>query len=309
MNSKSRFIVSISLVCGLAAAGFSACKKGDKKLVARVGAVKIYDQDLSQELVGLPPAYHNYVSTLDGKKQLLDILLREKILLRAAEKSGVAGRKEVQNALKEYHARAEEQEKEFRRNLVLREYLRELQDGELKVTEADLQAYYDQNRSDFESPRKISASHILSPTEEEAQKALQRVRKGEDFAKVAREMSTDPSSARGGSIGEISRGDLADLPEFEQALFALKSGQVSGVVKTKIGYHVIRKAGEISMPRLGFEEAAPQIRRVLEKKKFDQWVDGVKKKEKVFVDEQALASLRIPEPDRGATFPPLKPAN
>lgn len=294
MIVKRTNLLVVALVFGLGTIYLAGCKKSQNKVIARADNVKIMQQDFEKELVGLPPTYQNYLATLEGKKQFLDILLREKILVSVAEKSGVAKKKEVLKSLQEYKERAKEQEQEFRKGLILREYLRELQDGELKVTEAELKLYYDQNKNDFQNPQKIAVSHILLPTKEAAETALQRLKKGEDFAKVAREISADPSAARGGMIGEVSRGDLAELPEFEAGLFNLKSGQISDVVKTKLGYHIIKKNGQIQLPSQSFEQGAPQIRRILEKKKFDQWMEKMKKEKKVWVDETLLASVSVP---------------
>ena len=147
MLKKSFFLAMTVAVAG--ASVFWGCKKSDNKIVARAGSVKITTEDLAKELVNSPPAYQNYLRTLEGKKQFLDILLREKILLNAAEKSGVEKRKEIQKNIEEYKERAKEQESEFRKGLVLREYLRELKDRELKVTEPELKLYYDQNKGDF----------------------------------------------------------------------------------------------------------------------------------------------------------------
>lgn len=304
MNIKKQFVWMPVL---LVIVGILGCQKGGKKIVASAGSVKISDEDFAKELVGLPQAYRSYLATLEGKKQLLDILLREKLLLESAEKSGIDRKKEIQTSLKEYHRRAADQETEFRKGIILREYLRELQDGELKVTEPELKSYYDQNKSEFQNPKKISASHILSPTHEEAEKALARLKKGESFAKVAREVSTDPSAEKGGSIGEVSRGDLTELPEFEKELFNLKNGQISDIVKTKIGFHIIRKDGEKTLPSEGFDQAAPKIRRMLEKKKFDEWIDKIKKQKNVAIDETVLASISVQEP-APETEAPLPPA-
>lgn len=302
---KKMRVVAVALSLVSVAIFFAGCKKSEKKLVAKAGSIKIYDEDFTRELSNLPADYQNYLSTLEGKKQLLDILLREKILLNLAEKSAVSKKKEIQKNLKEFRERKKEEEIEFRKGLILREYLRELQDGVLKVTEPELKLYYEQNKSDFENPKKITASHILSASQSDAEKALSRLKKGEDFAKVARELSTDPSSSRGGMIGEVGRGDLADLPEFENELFHLKSGQISQIVKTKLGYHIIKKTGEIALPGQAFQKVAPQIRRILEKRKFDQWMDKTKREEKLWVDENVLASIPVPSTERTAAVSKL----
>ena len=298
MLKKSGCAVFFAVAAG--AMVFWGCKKNANPVVARAGSIRITAEDLTKELVNSPPAYQNYLSTLEGKKQFLDILLREKILLNAAQRSGIEKRKEVQKNIEEYRQRAKDQESEFRKGLVLREYLRELKDKELKVSEPEIKQYYDQNKADFQSPVKVTASHILCTAQSEAEAALRRVRSGEDFSRVAREVSSDPSASRGGLIGEISKGDLADLPEFESALFSLKSGQVSDVVRTKIGFHIIKKNGEIRLRGQTYDQSAAQIHRVLEKKKFDEWVDKAKKEQKVWVDDKTLASIPVGRPERPA---------
>ena len=293
-SDRKTFAAAI-LAAGRLAAGFAGCRGEKSRVVARAGSIQITVDDLAGELDNAPAAYQNYLSTVEGKKQFLDILLREKILMNSAERSGIARRnKEIQKNLRDYRKRAREKEIEFRNGLIVREYLRELKDKDLRVTDEEIRKYFDENKDVFERPVKVTASHILSPTQEAAEAVLRRVKKGEDFARVAREISTDPSASRGGMIGEVSKGDLAELPEFEGNLFSLKSGQVSGIVKTKLGYHIIKKTGEIRLPKQSFEQAAPQIHRMIEKRKFDEWIQRTKKEQKVFIDEQVLASVPVP---------------
>ncbi len=295
---KNKFIYAAILL------GLFACSKDSNQVIAKAGHIRITTRDLMAEIGNSPDAYKTYLSTLEGKKQFLDIILRERILLNAAERSGVVRMKEIQQGLKDYRDRMKEQETEYRKGLILREYLRQLKDKDLKVDEAEIKKYYDERKEDFTNPVRVTASHILSPTESDAQAALKRLKAGEDFAKVAREVSTDPSADRGGAIGEVTKGDLSDIPEFEAALFSLKPGQISGIVKTKIGFHIIRKAGEIKLPAQAFDQAAVQIHRVLEKKKFDEWVEKSKKEQKVWVDEKALAALPVERVESKQNLPP-----
>lgn len=271
-----------------------SCTKQSEKVVAKSGGIRIMSTDFEKELQNAPPSYQNYLTTLEGKKQFLEILLREKILMNQAEKSGLLRRADIQKSIRDFKKRMQDQETEFRKGILLREYLRQLQDSELKVSEDDLKKYYDDNKVEFEKPVKVLASHILSSSESDAQDALNRIKKGEDFAKAAQELSKDPSAIRGGLIGEVSKGDLSELPEFEQALFDLKTGQVSGIVKTKIGYHIIKKNKEMLLPAQSLEKATPQIRRILEKNKFDGWVEKIKSKQKVWIDDKALAAISTP---------------
>ena len=85
----------------------------------------------------------------------------------------------------------------------------------------------------------VHCAHILVKTEKEANAVLERVKKGESFANIAKKVSLCPSKKRGGDLGTFGRGKM--LKEFEKAAFALGKGQISPVVKTKFGYHIIRR--------------------------------------------------------------------
>jgi len=85
----------------------------------------------------------------------------------------------------------------------------------------------------------VHCAHILVKTEKEAQAVTERLGRGEKFANIAREVSLCPSGKRGGDLGTFTRGKM--VKEFEEAAFALQKGQVSPIVKTKFGYHIIRR--------------------------------------------------------------------
>ena len=86
---------------------------------------------------------------------------------------------------------------------------------------------------------KIHCAHVLVGSEQEAKRALERINRGEKFANVAKETSTCPSAKRGGDLGFFGRGQM--VREFELAAFALQKGQISPIVKTKFGYHIIKR--------------------------------------------------------------------
>ncbi len=88
---------------------------------------------------------------------------------------------------------------------------------------------------------KIRASHILVEKQSQALKVLEELKAGADFRELAKKYSTCPSAKRGGDLGQFGRGQM--VREFEQAAFTLKPGEVSGPVKTKFGYHVIKRTG------------------------------------------------------------------
>ena len=88
-------------------------------------------------------------------------------------------------------------------------------------------------------PDKVHCAHILVKSESEAKTVLERLKKGEKFGRVARAVSRCPSAKHGGDLGTFTRGKM--VKEFEKAAFALGKGEVSGLVKTQFGYHIIKR--------------------------------------------------------------------
>ena len=141
-----------------------------------------------------------------------------------------------------------------------------------KLSDADVEKYYTEHAKDFEAPRQLLASHVLvrvaetggSEAEDRAREkiaaVIKRARAGEDFAKLAREASEDPGSKdKGGDLGWVIAGTM--VPPFEQALFALKKGEISPEpVRTPFGFHAIKVSDVREASRKPMKEVAPQIR-------------------------------------------------
>ncbi len=143
------------------------------------------------------------------------------------------------------------------------------------ITEAEARAYYDAHPSEFEVGERLRASHILltlppnadaqtrSAKRAKAEQLLARARKGEDFAKLARENSEDKgSAAAGGKLPEFGRGQTP-TKAFEDAAFALTPGALSGVVETDYGFHIIKLNERVPSRKLAFEEVLPRLRAYL----------------------------------------------
>ncbi|MDF0601629.1 peptidylprolyl isomerase [Psychromarinibacter sp. C21-152] len=115
----------------------------------------------------------------------------------------------------------------------------------IAVTEEDLQAAYDAKYADYEPVKEFNASHILVESEEAAQAVIEELEGGADFAAVAKEKSTGPSGANGGSLGWFGPGQM--VPEFEEAVVTLEPGEISAPVQTQFGWHVV-KLNETRLP-------------------------------------------------------------
>ncbi len=136
--------------------------------------------------------------------------------------------------------------------------------------------------------REVRARHILVKTEEEAQEVLKKAREGGDFAALAKEYSKDPGSAsKGGDLGFFGKGAM--VPQFEDAVFALKPGEISGPVKSDFGYHII----QMNESRLK-EDADKE--KILELKKsgvFERWFSGAKSKAKIEIKNPMLSAFNM----------------
>ena len=110
---------------------------------------------------------------------------------------------------------------------------------DVTIEEEEIKTYYDENKERYTEPEQVKARHILVEDEETANSVLTQLKKGEDFAEVAKEMSTDPGSKeKGGDLGFFGRGMMDS--SFEEAAFNLDIGETSPPVKSMFGYHIIR---------------------------------------------------------------------
>ncbi len=165
------------------------------------------------------------------------------------------------------------------------------------ATEAEAKDFYDKNPDKFKQGEGVRASHILVMANESADEAtkkkarakidavLKRVRAGEDFAVLAKENSEDGSKDQGGDLGFFTKGQM--VPAFDAAAFALKPGEISDVVTTQFGYHIIKMVEKRDATMVPLEKVQPQIVQYLsEQKKRDRvnaFIEEVKKRAKIEV--------------------------
>jgi len=202
----------------------------------------------------------------------------------------------------------------------IRTWIRKDIEPSVKIADADIAKFYAENKSKFEVPPMIKASHILiKPKDDseaakkeakaEAEKLLADIKAGKiTFEKAAEEKSACPSGKQKGSLGEFPRGEMD--ADFDNAAFALKVGELSGVVQTQFGYHIIRKDGEKPGKSFGLgdkpEGQTITIKEIIEKYLHNQKVQKAindqlataKKtfKVQVFVKEEAPVAKAAPAP-------------
>jgi peptidyl-prolyl cis-trans isomerase C len=266
----------------LALAGCGA----NERVLARVGSEKITWEDLEREMTKRPLAQEEYLATVPGRKELLELLVRRKIMLAESQRAAVDQREDVRGKLVEIDREFARQRHEARERLLVGELFRSLQDHDLKVTDEEIRQYWSREKE-------VKASHILVSRETEARQALEKLGKGEKFETLAKASSEDPVTARrGGDLGFFMRGTL--VPEFEDAVFALKVGETSGVVPSAYGYHVIRKTDERPLSRRPYEDVRDAIRSVLANQKFQAWLEKTRGRYTVATDTSALENITAP---------------
>jgi peptidyl-prolyl cis-trans isomerase C len=168
-----------------------------------------------------------------------------------------------------------------RKDIVINNFVESRFVAKATATDAEAQKFYNDNVDKFFSqPESVRASHILigadekvSPEDrkkakEKAEAILKRVKAGEDFAAIAKAESTCPSSAQGGDLGSFGHGQM--VPPFEKAAFALKTGEISGVVETNFGYHIIKLTEKHEAAKEKFEDVKEKIVEFLKRQKVQQ---------------------------------------
>ena len=173
------------------------------------------------------------------------------------------------------------------KDLVINNYIEKEIADKVTITDADTKKFYDDNQDKFKQSESVRASHILcgvdskaSPEEkqkakEKAEALLKRVKAGEDFAAIAKSDSTCPSSKQGGDLGFFGRGQM--VKPFEDAAFALKPGEISGVVETQFGYHIIKLTDKKAAETLKYEDVKGKISEYLKNQKIQKGIEALLK--------------------------------
>ena len=245
------------------------------------------------------------LSTAMDQGQMLDALITDTIVEKEVGEKGIVVRDEdidhYVDGIKERNKIDDEQLKQAlqaqglsleayraqirqdiqRQQLVTREIR-----GKVSVTPEEVQRYYDAHLSEYSTPARLQVAHILfrldpdAPSDRvaaltaKAQEVHQRIKKGADFAEMAKQYSEDPSGQNGGSLGWFKQGELLDT--IEKAAGALKVGEVSEPVRTKVGLHIIKLEGREGESHQKLDDLADQIKQQLYsaalEERFQKWL-------------------------------------
>ena len=263
----------------------SSADKKEATVLATVNGSAITSADFDREVKALPEYIRGMADTPQGKKELIDTLVMRELILQQAAKEGLDKGKEIEEKLAE-----------LKKRIVVDTYLKKKVETDAKISDEELKKFYDQNLEKFKSGEQVKASHILVKNEQEAKDILAQLKGGAAFEELAKSKSVDTSASKGGDLGWFGKGNM--VPSFEKAAFALKEGELSGIVKSEFGFHIIKLTGKRPAGTRTFEEAKDQITAALMPSKqqqvFMQLKEDLKKGAKIELKEAAPADGQQP---------------
>jgi peptidyl-prolyl cis-trans isomerase C len=228
---------------------------------------------------------------LDGKVKENNIIVTEEEVVGHLEKAAAQQNLSLSDIKEMMEARGQsfdEAKQRIKKGMAYQKLMDTQWAGKINVTEDDAKKYYSENKTKFETPEQVRASHILikpdtnqatagsaltsdpnadpnqakAKAKAKAEDLLKQIKGGADFAELAKTNSGDTYSAiQGGDVGFFGRGQM--VPAFERAAFALKAGQVSDVVETQFGYHIIKLTDHKDANTIPFEQAKDDIVKLL----------------------------------------------
>ena len=242
----------------------------------RQSDVALAEEELGPSLAQMDPA--------TKKENVLSFLIDMKIVSKEAEDKKIADRDDFKTRLA------------FARNRLLMDNLLAVE-GKAATTDENMKKVYEDAAKQITGEQEVHARHILVETEDQAKKIEDELKKGADFAELAKKESKDPGASDGGDLGFFTKDQM--VPEFSAAAFALEPGKISDPVKTQFGWHVIKVEEKRTRKAPDFEQVKPQIETYVVRKAQADYVAKLRTAAKV---------ERMDKPDDAAAKPD-KPAD
>src|SRR4051812_45890374 len=268
-TSGRRFGLACSAVAGglvVALLAGSALRAEDANpVLAKVNGAEIRASDLAlaEEELGASLAQMDPASRKDN---VLSFLIDMKIVSKEAEDKKIADRDDFKTRLA------------FARDRLLMDNLLAVE-GKGATTDENMKKVYEEAAKQISGEQEVHARHILVETEDQAKKIESDLKKGADFAEVAKKESKDPGASDGGDLGFFTKDQM--VPEFSAAAFGLEPGKISDPVKTQFGWHVIKVEEKRTRQAPAFEQVKPQIETYVVRKAQADYVAKLRQAAKV----------------------------
>ncbi len=251
------------------------------KVLATVNGQQITDEDVKIATEDLGPSLPPQIQGKARETYLLDFLIDGALVAQKAKADKLDMTPEFAKKVAYYHEK-----------LLMEAMLGQV--AKAALTDEALKKTYDDAKNAQKPETEVHARHILVATDADAEAVIKRLKAGEEFAKVAKEVSKD-SGADGGDLGWFTKDKM--VPEFAEAAFKLEPGQLSEPVKSQFGWHVIEVEGKREKPFPTFDEVKDQVSRYVVQKAQGEMVSELRKNAKI---ERA-------EPEPGAEAKPGEP--
>src|ERR1700758_2280227 len=243
----------------------------------RQSDVALAEEELGPSLAQMDPA--------TKKENVLAFLIDMKIVAKAAEAKKIEDRDDFKARLA------------FSRNRLLMDNLLATE-GKAATTEEAMKKVYDEAAKQIAGEQEVHARHILVETEDEAKAIEAELKKGTDFAELAKSKSKDPGASDGGDLGFFTKDQM--VPEFANVAFSLEPGKISDPVKTQFGWHIIKVEEKRNRKAPDFEQVKPQIETYVTRKAQAEYVAKLR---------QAAKVERLDKPEDAAAPGAAKPGD
>lgn len=268
------------------------CSNGDDESVATVNGEKITKAELNEALTEqygqevLNNLIANKIVELEAKKQKVSVTKDE---IEAEYKDYVdqyGGEESFKQLLSSYNMDVEDVKKDIKNYLLTKKVMEDYVD----IKDDELKSYFEENKDSYNQAEQVEASHILVDDEKTAKEVIKKLNDGEDFAKLAKEYSTDTGTKdKGGYLGYFGRGEMVEA--FENAAFSMKVGSISSEpVKTDFGYHIIKVTDKKEVKEAKFEDVKDKVYQdLLEQKVNEQYTKWLSEKMDEYKIENKLS--------------------
>ncbi len=303
----------------IALPALAAEKQASEGKVAVVNGSVITQEDFDREMGRVLQRLASMGRSLDDsqllriKKDVLEGLINGELLYQESQRKGIKveevaineqlgtlkkrfpSEDEFKTALNKMNLSEADIRSQIKKGLAIQQFITKHIAEKITVSDKQIKTYYDSHPDSFKQPEQVRASHILikvDPQADESQRAearkkieeiQQKLQKGEDFATLAKGFSEGPSSAKGGDLGYFRRGQM--VKPFEEAAFALKPGEVSGLVETRFGYHLIKVIEKKPETKMSYEDIKDKLGHYLRQQKAQKevsvYLQKVKERAKV----------------------------
>jgi len=226
----------------------------DNRILAKVGSLTVMESEVNEMVASLAQRGQNYDNP-QGRAAILEQLIANKLLLLDAQKN-----------LYEHNSEFKAQLEKVKNDMLVSFAVNKALSDVKPATDEEVKKYYDDNADKFTKGESVNASHILVESEDVAKDLLAKINAGDvSFEDAARDNSTCPSKENGGNLGEFTKGQM--VPEFDEAVFKMNVGEITGPVKTQFGYHLIKLNSKNEAGAYPFDEIKDQLASMVNQEK------------------------------------------